>query len=248
MAELRTEALVLRMVDVRESDRILSLYTRSHGRLEVIARGARKSFKRFGGHLSLYARIEATLDYREGKSLIPLRSAQVLDAHAGMMAELSSFAAASYLAELLLRTTHPDHADEGLWGIVKDGFAAIATTGEAVEALVHVVEGRLLDALGVLPALDGCSGCGAPLEPGGWIPRGADGLYCDGCRPLDRRSEAVPAASLRWLAGSIAAGRPLEAPPDVVVGCRPLVYEAICSLLGDRPRSLDFLVETLGVG
>ncbi|GMV43643.1 MAG: hypothetical protein AMXMBFR64_53590 [Myxococcales bacterium] len=240
-----TEALVLRMVDTGESDRVLTLYTRAHGRLEVIARGARKSFKRFGGHLSLYARVEATLDHREGRALLPLRGVRVLDAHAGLQGDLASFAAASYLAELLLRATRPDQRDGALWAAASDGFAAVAGAGERTEALVHVVEARLLDALGVLPALDACTACGASFEGGAWVPRGSDGLYCDRCRPLDRASEPIPSASLRWIGASLVAGRALDAPVPVVIGCRPLVYEAICALLGARPRSLDFLVEML---
>lgn len=249
MAELRTEAVVLRIVDTGEADRILALYSREVGRLDVIARGARKSTKRFGGHLGLYARIEATVDHRPARSLQPLRGARLLAAHEGLQADLAAFAAASYLAEVVLKATHPEQADEGLWRLLCGALGALgggdAPAGAGLEALVHVAEAGLLDALGVLPSLDACSRCGEPLD-GAWVASGADGLYCDGCRPLDRRSYRVEPDALAWLRASLAAGQPLAAPAQVVQGARPLVYEGICHLLGGRPKSLDFLVEMIG--
>ena len=46
---IRTRAIVLRLVDYRESDRIATLFTEALGRVGAIARGARKSQRRFGG-------------------------------------------------------------------------------------------------------------------------------------------------------------------------------------------------------
>lgn len=265
MAELRTEALVLRLVDTGESDRILALYTQQLGRLDVIARGARRSFKRFGGHLGLYTRIEATVDHRPTRGLQPLRSARLLEAHTGLQADLTAFAVASYLAEIVLKATHPDQPDEALWGLLCGaveaasgwGAAAAASPGAAggadavpLEGLVHVAEAGILEALGVLPPLDVCSRCAEPIgasTAGAWVASGADGLFCERCRPLDRRSEHVAGAALAWLQQGVASGAVPPLSSEVVHGCRPLVYEGICHLVGGRPRSLDFLVEMLGV-
>jgi len=51
LAEIETEALVLRKVEYGDADLILSLYTESRGRISAIARSARKSRKRFTGAL-----------------------------------------------------------------------------------------------------------------------------------------------------------------------------------------------------
>ena len=62
-SERRTsDALVLRLVDYRESDRIVTLFTQELGVLGAIARGARSSRRRFAGALEPYAivRVELT--------------------------------------------------------------------------------------------------------------------------------------------------------------------------------------------
>ena len=45
---ITTPAIVLRTVDYGEADRVVTLFTREHGKLSALARGARKSVKRFG--------------------------------------------------------------------------------------------------------------------------------------------------------------------------------------------------------
>ena len=57
MRGIETEALILRSVDFGESDRILHLLTPGSGRLTTIAKGARRSVRRFGGTLELFDRL-----------------------------------------------------------------------------------------------------------------------------------------------------------------------------------------------
>ena len=56
-----TAAIVLRTVDYGEADRVVTLFTRDHGKLSALARGARKSVKRFGAALGLFGVGEAVL-------------------------------------------------------------------------------------------------------------------------------------------------------------------------------------------
>ena len=50
----KTEAIVLRCLDYGESDRIVTFYTRDYGKLRGIAKGARRSRKRFANALELF--------------------------------------------------------------------------------------------------------------------------------------------------------------------------------------------------
>ena len=49
-----TAAIVLRVTDYGEADRIVTLLTESHGKVSALARGAKKSRKRFGAALGLF--------------------------------------------------------------------------------------------------------------------------------------------------------------------------------------------------
>ncbi len=66
MATVQTEALVLRIVDFGESDRILHLLLPGEGRVTAIAKGARRSVRRFAGTLDLFHHLRVQFERRRG--------------------------------------------------------------------------------------------------------------------------------------------------------------------------------------
>src|SRR5947208_2219573 len=72
-----TEAIVLHAFDYLESSRILKLVTRDAGVRSVLARGAKRSRKRFGTALDLYAEGTAELRMKTGRDLDTLSSFDV---------------------------------------------------------------------------------------------------------------------------------------------------------------------------
>ncbi|MCA9375956.1 MAG: DNA repair protein RecO, partial [Candidatus Doudnabacteria bacterium] len=61
----RSPAIVLRRRNLREADRIVTLYTRTHGKVAAIARGVKKPTSRLAGHLELGTVVD--LSFAEGK-------------------------------------------------------------------------------------------------------------------------------------------------------------------------------------
>src|SRR6266540_2301570 len=62
----KTEAIVLRSFRLREADRIVHLYTSTHGRVGAVVKGVRRTKSRFGGRLEPFFRVRLVL--YEGKS------------------------------------------------------------------------------------------------------------------------------------------------------------------------------------
>ena len=69
MDRFSDEALVLSTVDFGEADRIVTLFTRGHGRLSAFAAGARKSKRRFAGALEAGTHLTARLVTTRGDTL-----------------------------------------------------------------------------------------------------------------------------------------------------------------------------------
>src|SRR5690606_1208088 len=116
---LESDALVLRVVDFGESDRIVALLTRDAGRLSAVARGARKSRRRFAGALQTGTLVR--IGYREGRGdLAFLERAEVLDPFEGTRQQLGRVALCSAVVELL-RELCPEHLVEpGLFEVAHD--------------------------------------------------------------------------------------------------------------------------------
>ncbi len=103
MTSIRTEALILRSIDFGESDRILHLLVPEIGRLPVIAKGARRSVRRFSGTLDLFSHVKIQVDLRRPTSLARLDQAILIDPFIAMRSETARFALGCYLLELFDR-------------------------------------------------------------------------------------------------------------------------------------------------
>src|SRR5260221_10348794 len=72
MALKESEAIVLRTYPLRESDLLVTLFTRMEGKVKGVARAAMKSRRRFGGALEPLTYVRAFYDDRERQELARL--------------------------------------------------------------------------------------------------------------------------------------------------------------------------------
>ena len=96
----QTEALVLRSLPFGESDLILHLLVPGSGRLTAIAKGARRSVKRFSGTLDLFQHLRVTMDPRRRNSMARLDQATLLRNFDALRVDPARFALGCFLLEL----------------------------------------------------------------------------------------------------------------------------------------------------
>jgi DNA repair protein RecO (recombination protein O) len=165
LAALHTEALVLRAVDFGESDRIVHLLTPAAGRLPAIAKGARRSRRRFPGTLDLMNRLAVQVERRRPAALARLENARLLHTYEGVRGDASRFALACYLLELLDRLAPEGGAPSDLRRLFRFVVDALAwLDAERPDARMRtLLELRALGALGLRPELLRCVRCGKAL-------------------------------------------------------------------------------------
>ena len=206
---LVTDAVVLHAFDYLESSRILKLVTREAGVRSVLARGARRSKRRFGSSLDLFAQGTAELHIKVGRDLDTLGDFDVTRARPVLAMSLERFTGASALAELTLRFAR-DGADPGLFDAVVGALDSIAVAS-AEHARDATLAGawRILAELGVAPTIDNCAECHNVVDAlaSAMFSHPAGGVLCSSCGHRARGGRNLPAAArsaLRnWLAGSV---------------------------------------------
>jgi DNA repair protein RecO (recombination protein O) len=205
--QIVTDAIVLHAFDYLESSRILRMVTREAGVRSVLARGARRSSKRFGAALDLYAQGTADLQTKPGRELDTLSAFDVVRVRHQLAADLARFAGASMIAELTLRFAR-DVADPGLFDAVESALDTLSTAS-STRARDAALGGawRILLELGVAPSIDDCAECHAPIAPdqAAMFSHRAGGTLCERCSRLARAGRMLPAnarGALRdWLSG-----------------------------------------------
>ena len=182
-------ALVVRTVDLSESDRLLTLYSAEKGKLTALAKGVRslKNKSMFGGQLFCYSRF---ILYRKGDKYW-VREAELLEHFYDIRLSLAKTALASYVCDVLSDVATAE-ADVSLMRLALNTMHAICTEKYELSLVKAAFEFRLAAQLGFLPDISCCSACGK--ETGDLVLDVADGiLYCSDCRAsLGQMGEIYP--------------------------------------------------------
>lgn len=176
-------AIVLRKVDVGESDRVVVLYTRGQGKVATIARGARNSKKRFAGSLEAFQLLKVSIQQRKHSDLGMLTAADVEKSFPRISKDIDAIHSGWRLLELLDLFEQDHHANPEL-------FDQLMTLMESMDlGLLTAAQWRMsfealiLNHAGLTPHLDSCLGCHKePLEEETWLSEAEGGFLCSSCR------------------------------------------------------------------
>jgi DNA repair protein RecO (recombination protein O) len=159
----RTEAIVLHTLDYGESDRICRFYTDQFGKVSGIAKGARKSRKRFPNALEPCCRSMMIFSRRGRSELVLVESCDVLEHYDGIRGDLESSLVASYFLELIEQFTLEGKRSVELYSHLAS-FLGLVNSGLKADGIIRLFELRMLKLLGYDPFLDRCIQCRRPLE------------------------------------------------------------------------------------
>jgi DNA repair protein RecO (recombination protein O) len=221
---------VLRVVSYGEADLILTLLTRALGKVSVMARGARKSVRRFAGVLEPMHTLVVRLDERPGADLLGLGEAKISRTRMHLASDLDRLDAAGQ-ALRWARDGSPAHTPEpGVWGEIVtllDRLDDPEACGNP-QALLAATGLRLLGDFGYGLTLSECVRCGKRCDPkrGAWVDAGAGGLVCQACGGGAPAHHLIDAACRARLAAA-SNGRDAALEPEDTQVARKLVDEAL---------------------
>ena len=236
---LVTEAIVLHAFDYLESSRIVKLVTRDGGMRSALAKGARKSRRRFGSGLDLFGQGTAFLHTRPGRELDTLSGFEDVRSRADLGSDLERFTGAEAIAEIVLSLGR-DGADEALFDAVAvalDGLTG--PTGAAAREATLAGAWRIVSALGFTPTLDECAECSRGLDAAeiALFTHSAGGVLCKRCASLSASGRKLPASARAAISGWMEGRHEAQLGESDTRAHQRLLREFLCHHLHDG-RSL----------
>ncbi|MDP9271504.1 MAG: DNA repair protein RecO [Chloroflexota bacterium] len=244
----KTEAIVLRSMDLGEADRVLTVLTPRLGKLRIVAKGIRRPRSRLGGGLEPFSDVQLVLAI--GRTFDVVTQISIENPHLGLRDDLHATAEAWYLVELADRFCEGNADSHGLFVLLAQGLAALDAPSGAVarDTVARWFELHLLDVMGFRPELTRCIECGAEIEPAGNafspVAGGVLGPECAnaalGARPIGpdtlkvlRHLQRSELSDVLRLAMPRAVGREVER----------LLHDTVSAILERELRTRDFLDE-----
>ena len=182
-AETVTPAVVIHARAFGESDKIVTFLTRDLGKIAGIAKGAKRSKRRFVNVLEPFTHVEVTLRLRSASDLAFVQACELRDAPIAVARDLVRFAYASYVLELTDRMVREREAGPETYELVRDALAVLEH-GDAEPGVLRAFELQLLALTGYEPQLDQCRRCNAGLESDValYVHPARGGILCARCR------------------------------------------------------------------
>ena len=160
-----TKGLVLRETQTKEADKILTVLTAEHGRLAVVARGARRKNSKIAAASQLLAFSELVLYEQRGWMM--LSEAATLSLWERVRLDVELLSLASYFAEMTEAVTGEGEPAEEILSLLLNALYALDTLRKPPELVKAAFELKLLSLSGYEPLVADCAVCGktAPEEP-----------------------------------------------------------------------------------
>ena len=240
----RALGVTLRRSPLREADLLSVMYTREHGKLELLARGAQRLTSKLMGHLEPLTLVRVSI--ARGRSMDQVTEAEVVDAFSQVKSGYENSARGLYVAELVDGFSALSAANAELFDLTVRILEALGSARSA-ELVLRYFDLQLLRLSGFMPELYNCVECGADLEPDRHrFAVGAGGVLCPDCSPPDVvvRPLSLPALKLlRLLDRTETVGElpELSVPPPLEREVREILAATLQYWLDRRVRSQEFL-------
>ncbi len=181
MSILKSEAVVLKTHDFQETSKIVSLYSKEYGRLQLIAKGVRSSKSKFGALLDGLNYLRIVYYFKETRELQFLSNAELIKAFPHLRDNLERFSYASIIVEIIYRTQLLGEKNPRLFQTIISSFEGINESAN-YRNYFNAFLIRFIEVSGFHPKLRRCLNCGQP--PGGnqvYFDFDRGGYFCEKC-------------------------------------------------------------------
>ena len=182
MSVYRDQAIVLRTQKLGEADRIITLFTREHGRIKAVAKGVRRTKSRWGARLEPASHVD--LQLYSGRSLDTVTQAVSIENFGDVLSlDYQRWTVASAILEAAERFTSQEHEPAlQQYLLVVGSLKALAHETYDASLILDAYLLRSLAVAGYAPSLMNCSRCDTP-GPHKYFSLVGGGSVCNTCKP-----------------------------------------------------------------
>lgn len=191
MAYRSTEAIVLHTWDFAEHDRIVSLYSRDFGRIQGIAKNAKRSRKRFGGALEPFSHVNSFLTIKENQGLVRLERCDILRVFPELALDMQKLLFGSCFLELVYRLCPERQQSPEVFSLLLSFITRLAEQ-TCRQDVVQLYVLRFFGLLGYQPQFSACVRCKKvfSIDRPYLFSVSGGGIVCPACR--GRQADGVP--------------------------------------------------------
>lgn len=190
--QLDSAAVVLDCREHGESDLIVTFFCRHHGRLTGIAKGARRSKKRFVNKLEIFTSLLIRHTIPQNRRLAFIAEAELMESFLKLRQDISCYTTANIIREFILLGTQEMEGDEELYPLLIWALTSL-DSGRSPQAILTLFLIRFFTAIGYSPQLSHCLDCSQEVHQAETYTfhTAAGSIRCNSCTP-GRPANTIP--------------------------------------------------------
>ncbi len=192
---VNTEAFVLKNKKYGETDSMLTLFTRKLGKVNAIAKGARRPKSNLLAGIQPFGYSDFIL-YR-GKSLYTVTQCDSKKIFYGIREDLDRLTYGAYILELIEAVTNEGQTNNRLFNLLGITLMQMTEKDVVLPTIVKAFELKLLAYSGFKPHLRGCVSCGATQFSPVRFSIEEGGILCPSCFAKDPFALRISETTIR---------------------------------------------------
>lgn len=187
MPSRTVEAIILQVKPYGEADLIVDFFSVQAGRMRGIAKGAKKSKKRFVHCLEPSNWVRLNLFEKQNSSLVRIDQGEVIDPFQGIRTDFRKWGQAAFFCEMIQELFAVGDANQAVFELIRESLLVLEQQKGELEVFT-IFQIRLLKLAGYALFLNACLSCGKKPEeisrPFFSLARG--GIFCPACLKGDK--------------------------------------------------------------
>lgn len=186
------DGVVVRVRDMNDNDRYLSVLTAERGRITVLSKGSRSMRGSQMGVSQLYT--YANFEIYQRGSLYILKGGSAIDPFYALSMDIDRLNLAAYLCDLTCELTDEGEDATDMMRLLLNSLYAISKDLYPQEIIKGAFELRAAILSGYAPDLEGCTGCGVREEEYLYLDVMNGAILCPACLKKRGAQKYAPAA------------------------------------------------------
>ena len=158
MSYLKTAGIVIREVNTGEADKVITIFTKSNGRITAFAKGARKTRSSFSAGTQILSYNDYVLF--PGKNMYSINSCETIESFYDIRNNMEKLTYAAHFIDIIDDTVQEDQPAQKVLRLLLNSLYMLAKTDKSSELIARIFEIRLLSITGYAPHVDDCIVCG----------------------------------------------------------------------------------------
>ncbi len=190
MSIQKTEAIVMRKSEFRETSLIVNFYTRDYGKVSGLLKGIRKEPTKFASNVEPFS-FNEIIFYRKTKSELHLVSqADMRDNFDGLRRDLAKMTQASYMMDLVGALMPQEDKNEEVFLLLLDCLNELKGNCNP-DKVMTIFKIKMLSLSGFKPHFDSCVSCSDRIMSQSKFSLTQGGLLCPRCFAKDPASRGI---------------------------------------------------------